>query len=163
MTSIKKMHTIVYSIWHWSSPQLVNVMLLSKSITILNHPKLYSTMQLSTTMGLAMLDCLSFDSSLHNFLTQLVSLRYTLGISLPNIFPVCLQIPDSEHNYHGCFGGPVWHRSCQFCIILIFYLSTGPCDIILVQANLCYEPNWPTCHFLSKNCGHDWFSIHYQF
>ena len=43
-------------------------------------------------MSLAKLDCLFFDSSLCNFLTQLVSLRYALGISLLNISPVCLTV-----------------------------------------------------------------------
>ena len=37
---------------------------------------------------------------------------------------------------------------CLYCTS--FLPTTGPCDFILVQANLCHEPNWPTCHFYQK-------------
>ena len=33
----------------------------------------------------------------------------------------------------------------------VFLPTTGPCDFTLAQGNLCYEPNWPTCHFLIEN------------
>ena len=67
--------------------------------------------QTGIAMGLAKLDCLSFNSPLCNFLFQLVSLHYALGMSIPNIISCLLE---SKWLYHCHFGESILSIEFKF-------------------------------------------------